>query len=66
MWIPDPAGNKAKDVFAEVECECVQLYPGGQEEPVDYDITPRRLSLNDADLDPKKYPRIVQHVIEHG
>jgi hypothetical protein len=67
MWIKDPTGDPRKDVFAEVECTGVRLrYPGSSEEPRDYDITPTRLSLNDADLDPKQYPKIVQHILEHG
>lgn len=66
MWIPDPLGDRNKDVFAEVECSSVRLYPGSREEPADYDITPQRLSLNDADLDPAKFPKLVQHVIDHG
>lgn len=66
MWIKDPTGDSRKDVFAEVECSSVRLYPGSGEEPADYSITPRRLSLNDADLDPARYPAITQYVMEHG
>ena len=66
MWIKDPLGNPRKDVFAEVECNSVRLYPGSGEEPADYAITPTRLSLNDADLDPAKFPKITEYVMEHG
>lgn len=66
MWIKDPLGDPRKDVFAEVECSGVRLYPGSRDEPADYFLTPRRLSLNDADLDPVKYPDLVQHIMEHG
>lgn len=66
MWIKDPTGDSTKDVFAEVECSSVRLYPGSGEEPVDYDMTPHRLSLNDADLDPEQYPVLTRYVMEHG
>ena len=66
MWIKDPAGDPKKDVFAEVECSSVRLYPGSGEEPADYDLTPQRLSLNDADLDPAEYPLLTRYVMEHG
>lgn len=66
MWIKDPLGDPSKDVFAEVECSSVCLYSGSGEEPADYAITPRRLSLNDADLDPALFPEITQYVMDRG
>lgn len=66
MWIKDPLGDPRKDVFAEVELSTVRHYAGSSLEPADFDVAPRRLSLNDADLDPRKYPRLVQHIIDNG
>ena len=68
VWIKDPLGNRDHDVFAEVQCSCVRLYPGSGSEPADYDITPLRFSLNDADLDPNlpRHRPVVRYVIENG